>query len=335
MERLRRGKLLPPIVLAATPELATTALVPVRFDREKHKELLGTVEFENVLGQTVTRVFNDERATAGARLGTDDLDTILVGVRARNFQVDGRAVIDPLGLSGKRITAILELTFAVRTLFEQWQNFFNADHGFFFTTETYATASTLERTGTKPAVVLSIGELQSYCAYLGTLRNVPFLSGGPVSWSHTSLRQAVAERWRVGGTATADILGKYAAQTMSSHVRADLNVAIRHSFSELTRELSRHRVRGTVFVQSETPLPVELPYRVGPITLQHMGLEQILEPLGFTLSETRIGTVDMMDYLAPFLEFYYDTSNSRVNHWLRRRVHWFTPTRETDGRSPV
>ena len=334
-DRLRRGKFLPPVVLAASPELATTALVPVRFDRENAKDILGAVEFENVLGQTVTRVFNDERSKASACLGVDDLDTILVGVRARNFEVDGKPVIDPLGLPGKKITAILELTFAVRTLFEQWRNFFNADHGFFFTTETYALATVLERTGTHPAVILSVGEEGSHCVYLGALRGVPFLSGGPIAWSEQSLRRAVSERWRVGDAATADILGKYAAHTVSSHVRQDLDVALRKAFQDLSRELAGHRVRGNVYVDSRSPLPVPLPYKAGAVTLLPFRIDQVTEPLGFELVSSRLREEKFFDYLAPFLEFYYDTSNSRVNHWLRRRVHWFTPIRTDDGRLPV
>lgn len=335
MDRLRRGRLLPPIVLSASPELAITSLVPVRLDRENPKDILGAVEFENVLGQTVTRVFNDERSKASAILSEDDLDTILVGVRARNFQVDGKTVIDPLGLPGKKITAILELTFVVRSLFEKWRNFFNADRGFFFTTETYALASALERTGTRPAIVLAIGSEESHCVYLGALRGVPVLSGGPISWSEASLRQSIKDRWRVGDAATADILGKYAAHAMSNRVREDLDAALHKAFGELSKELGRHRVRGDVYVTSRSFLPVPLPHKAGTLNLLPFRAAQVLEPLGLELADPSGREDILFNYLAPFLEFYYDTSNSRVNHWLRRRVHWFTPVREADGRMPV
>lgn len=340
-ERIRQSRLLPSVILAASADLARTILVPISFKRTSPKIEMTSPELENILGQAVTRNFSNERATVGERLGVEDLDAILVGARVDNFQVDGRAVLDPIGLPGLKVEGNLALTFAVRPLFEKWQRFFNSGEGFFFVPEAYAACASLLRADVPQTAVVSLANQAARCDFLVERKGVRYAAGGPLKWSPWDLVRRVSEKWPVSETSAKEFLRRAGKRELSGAMQKEMENIWRASFRDLSGELSDHGLsRGSIkFLPNEDPVCklVPLPREAGKFIFERFSATEVANILGFEVKKKWNSEISSQAErcILPFLEFYYDRSNSRVNHWLRRRVHWLSPVRGEDKRVPV
>lgn len=122
------------VIVSADSSVATTMPIPLDFSRERdrQKEEITLIELENLIAQAMAKIFTQCRNEAAKRIGADDIHTILVGAKTDRFRVDGHAVMNPIGFTGKKISLLLELTFTNRETFENLKSFFNSPDEFFF-----------------------------------------------------------------------------------------------------------------------------------------------------------------------------------------------------------
>ena len=135
------------VIAVADLTLATTIPIPVDLVRESSTVHMGisVPELENMIAQEQAKIFNQCRTEAAERLGIHELDTMLVGEKAKYFKVDGEEVVNPAGFAGKKISLLLEPTFTTRKIFEELQQFFNAPENFFFAESAQVRLSSLAR----------------------------------------------------------------------------------------------------------------------------------------------------------------------------------------------
>ena len=91
------------VIAAVDSSLATTIPIPLDLTREYGAERTEVVlpELENLIAQAMGKIFNQCRSEAAKRLAVHEIDTIMVGAKARNFKIDRHLVVNPVGFTGK------------------------------------------------------------------------------------------------------------------------------------------------------------------------------------------------------------------------------------------
>ena len=318
------------VIAAAHHSLAVTVTVPVKLDRELglHREPISSVELENLLAQSMVKVFNQYRESVARALNVDELDAILVGNKVHSFKVDGHHVMNPLGFTGKAIYAVLELTLTTRAIFEEWKQLFNAPTGFFFTELARAELVALHKTEPLPLQLMTI-ELEDGAVFIldkaaiGTM-----MYRGKLEWKAEVLYELVSEHWAVSRRVAKKIYHLASRGHLSPAAARAIQKAMKPGLEALFHRIEKTKLHGAVYVESSVPLPFSLPHRSGRVTLTTIPLLPLVDILGFhlNLGEWPFDPSHIFRRLAPFVEFYYDKSDSEINHWLRRRLHWLAPS---------
>lgn len=318
------------VIVAAHPSLALTVTVPIKLSREEEhfEEQIGSVELENLLAQAMIKVYNQYREPASKTLGIEELDTILVGNRVSNFRVDGHRVLNPLGFTGKQLQAVLELTLTTREIFDDWKDFFNGTHPFFFTELARAILVGLQKMGSLPVYFFLAETRGSSLFILDKAAIGTMMYRRKIDWRSDHVIHLIAETYNVSIRVAQKLYTLYLVGETSLALARALAKTMKPAVDSLHDLVARTKVRGTLFTYSSVPLPFTLPKKNGRVVFDKLPLGFLRGKLGFTTDAAEWEKVgrDPFRTLAPFVEFYYDKSDSSVNHWLKRRLHWLAPT---------
>lgn len=312
------------IIVGAHPAFVATILSPVCLERVKEEasNSLGIVELENLFSKEIGKIFNQHRKTASARLGIEEIDTVLVGVKASDFKIDRHVVVNPLGFRGKDIDALLELTFTTRQIFEDLKDFFKSRDGFFFKSSGGASLFALSRVRPLPLSSLLIGQEGTVYAGLDKVVWGKALKEEKIPWSLNSLFKEISSAFDVSPEVTLEIYYKHVKGELSDRLHGSLRRILKPVFDKLLTEIKKIGHKGSIHVYSPVPLPANL--RADRAFLEEMPLEDVLNKLGFKLNlpEWPMEKSAIFMLLAPFWESYFDKSDSEINQKLRRRLHW-------------
>ncbi len=316
------------VIVAADSALATTIPIPLDLLRESGAASAEIVlpELENLIAQAMGKIFNQCRNEAAARLGIHELDTIMVGAKARNFKVDGRLVVNPVGFTGKKISLLLELTFTGRALFEDLKQFFNAPEDFFFAESAQARLASLARARKLPInLIVDEGPRGTSLFVLQKTKDGhPVLYREKLAWSFDILFTRIAAELGVSDAAAREMYRAYLGGAMSEGAARAFKKFIDPAVERFFKEVGKGKIKGFVYVDAGHELPFDLPYRRGGVIFEHFPLTEILAQLGFAGrgEDAAAPAAVVSRHLLPFLEAYFDRSNSEINQKLRRRLHW-------------
>jgi len=322
LQALRKKKL----IVAADPAFVTTLSFPSEFEREEsdYDRPVSAPELERLISQAIDKEFHRYRSEAGRCLDSDELDAVLVGARAANFKVDGHKVSSPIGFRGKTLGAVVELTFTNRAIFDDFKDFFNSRGGFHFTGIAEAGLRMLSLVGKHPINLLAISRDGSRAFTLDKSAWGESVRRRSLDWSFASLFEAIAGAVPVNRDTVVNFYYDRINNDVSENFARALGRVMKPVCDRFFSELKRSRLAGPVYVHSPVPLPFSLPHARGRTRLEELPIEKIIEKLGFAarLSEWQMPASDVFAHLAPFLDFYYDKSNSEINRRLNRRLHW-------------
>jgi hypothetical protein len=312
------------IVIAADSALAYTALVPVRIVREHKNSVLYATELENLLAQEVGKVFNRVRQEAGKELGLDDLDVVLAHSRVGDFRIDGHHVLNPIGLKANRIEAMLELMLTTRSLLEDIKSFLKNRQHYFFTEIGRSELTTLLKSEKSPVRLLRLS--QPYSSLL-TMADAPVgktIDRARLRWDVSDLLGIIREQWGVSESVALELYRAFLKGDMAPSGSKLFGKLLSKITVSMWSELQKTKVRGTVFLDAPLPLPLEMPFKKGAVTLVEPSLEPIVSRSGFLFhpSDWPIEQEHLFRRLAPFFAYYHDRSDSTVNRWLRRHLNW-------------
>ena len=316
------------IIVAADSTLATTIPIPLDLPREHDAARSEVVlpELENLIAQAMGKIFNQCRSEAAKRLGIHEIDTIMVGSKARGFKVDGHLVVNPVGFTGKKISLLLELTFTGRALFEDLKQFFNAPEDFFFAESAQARLASLARARKLPLnLIVDEGPRgASLFIFEKTKDDHPVLYRERLMWSFDVLFLRVAAELGVSAGAAREMYRAYVGGAMSESAARAFKKFIDPAVEQFLKEIGKGKLKGFVYVDAEHELPFVFPHRHGTATFDRFPVAEILQQLGFADQEGRHRGSDafISRHLLPFIEAYFDKSNSEINQKLRRRLHW-------------
>jgi hypothetical protein len=316
------------VVAAVDSALATTIPIPLDLSRE-HDVVASEVilpELENLIAQAMGKIFNQCRSEAAKRLGIHEIDTIMVGAKVRNFKVDGHLVVNPVGFTGKKISLLLELTFAGRALFEDLKQFFNAPEDFFFAESAQARLASLARARKLPLnLIVDEGPRGAALFVLDKTKDGhPVLYREKMQWSFDVLFVRIAAELGVSDRAAREMYRAYLGGAMSGTAARAFKKFIDPAVEEFLKEVGRGKLKGFVYVDAEHDMPFALPHKHGSATFEGFPLNEILAQLGFADREGKQCGSDAIisRHILPFIEAYFDKSNSEINQKLRRRLHW-------------
>ena len=312
------------VIVSVAPTLIYTRAFPIELARDSSAAPLSLVELENLLAQTIGKLFNGERKNASAHLGVDELNAILVNSRVSDFKVDGHAVLNPAGFAGKIIKAVLELSFTTRSVFYGLRNFFNAKEGFFFTGTHLAGLRFLAWMESLPANLLVVGDENSFYLTLDKAAWGNSVYSGEIEWQIKLLWKAIASSLGVSNATVARIYDSFVRRDASADFIRSFRRLIKPEIDNFLDRVKKSRLKGRVHLHSATPLPFSMPLTLGRLTFCDLPMARALEKGGFKadIAQWPFNSRDVFMRLAPFFEFYYDKSDSDINNKLRRRLHW-------------
>ena len=315
------------VIATADSSLATTIPLPLDLPRERAeaKFEITLPELENLIAQAMGKIFNQCRSEAAHRLGIHELDTILVGAKARHFKIDGKAVVNPEGFLGRKISLVLELRFTTRALFEDLKPFFNAPDDFYFAEGPQTRLFSIARTRKLP-LNLVVAEEGGAAVYIlqDAKDGHPVLYREKLGWDFHELIRHIAAGLHVSTDSAHDLYEQYRARAMSESAARAFKKILDPALDNFFEALAKKNIRGFVYIDADHELPFTLPHRVNGATLEAMPIAEVLEALDFP-SDSAAGDLSpriLSRHLLPFLEAYFDKSNSDINQKLRRRLHW-------------
>jgi hypothetical protein len=315
------------VIAAVDSSLATTIPVPLDLHRDAAATESEVVlpELENMIAQAMGKIFNQCRSEAAERLHVHEIDTILVGAKARNFKVDGHLVVNPVGFSGKKISLLLELTFTGRALFEDLKQFFNAPEDFFFAESAQARLASLARARKLPLnLIVDEGSRGASLFVLEKTKDGhPVLYREKLAWSFDVLFTRIGAELGVSESAAREMYRAYLNKAMSESAARAFKKVIDPAVDQFLKEIGKGKLKGFVYIDADHSMPFVLPHKYGGVTFDAFPLAEMFSRLGFADQEGERDPDGIASrYLLPFIEAYFDKSNSEINQKLRRRLHW-------------
>ena len=121
-----------------------------------------------------------------------------------------------------------------------------------------------------------------------------------------------------------DIYDRYLNDNVSERVADQITKIWKPALSSLLGELARIKAGGKVYFKAPIEFPSVIPLKKGRVELNNYPHNEVLSKLGFELGRKfkPKSVQDNFAQLAPLIECYYDKGDERINHTLRRRIHW-------------
>ena len=328
------------VIAAAESSLATTIPIPLEVARERANATtrITIAELENLIAQAMAKIFNASRGEAAKRLAIDELNAVLVGALAKHFKVDGKTCATPVGLKGKKISLLLELTFTTRAIFEELKPFFNSPKEFFFSEAPQTHLRALSRVRKLPVSLIAAGgegERGKQGAMLYVLEKpkgeYAVLYREKFDWAFASFITAIGKAFSVNEPAAKQLYCRYHRGEMSETAKRTFKRILAPALQSFLAALEKGKVKGAVYLDLPHPLPIPLPHKHGKAMLAEHPTEELLAELGFTIDRnapyaaTAFGEKKyaVLRPLFYFIEAYFNKDDSvEINQKLRRRLHW-------------
>jgi len=322
------------VIAVADPLIATTIPVPMELERALHLQAgkITLLELEDLIAQAMKKIFGGCRAEAAKRIGSEEINTVLVGSRVEGERVDGISVKDVTGHAGKKIAFILEFTFTRRNVFESLTELFSSPEGFYFAESPQAFLRVVSAVRPLPVNLITAqeGQLPSSLFVLqksggkGSHDGYPVLYREPFHWHFDSLFGDIAAAFGVNREVAAELYRVYAKKKMSENVLKYFKRIIDPAAERLLAEVERAKISGPVYMDAPYVLPFALPYRHQGALFEPAPIEELLKKFGFAAEFDRniLPPAAALRYLAPFFEAYFDKSRSEINQRLRKKLHW-------------
>jgi hypothetical protein len=310
-------------IVTLSPDFSAVRFFNFKYIRPNKDVPIDEVEIENFLAQLTQKMFLEFREEVGEEMGRDELDTILLGSRPVAFFVDSSLVHSPVGLRGREVKGVLELIFTDRASFDVVQPIIYSGDKVFLTTKDKSELMAVAHSAGKSALLDIRPDGRSiFLEYEPGGKDI--LRRQFLVWSLGDFLGKIAETWGLGPFATLDIYDRYLNGAVSSRVAEQILKLWRPALNSLLGELSRIKANGDVYFKAPIELPKDIPFRKGRVELKNYPHEAVLPKLGFELDKRfKPNSVqENFAQLAPLIECYYDKGDERINHPLRRRIHW-------------
>lgn len=326
LARKKKARLLRyPVILSVNSSHVLSVTIPLNLNRESERagNLINAVEIETLLAQKMLALFREHRAHISRTLGVHEFDVALVDAKVKNFELDGKKVLTPVGLRGNVIHTILELTFTTRDIFESWKEFLSSAEGFFFTETARAGLFALNKILKPPLRLFSFEPRKTLFFVLEKDELGTLLYRSQIAWESFRILDGVGERYGTEMGVSKELYDMHLTEKMSPALTKGVRETMEREFVLLEGLLGEKDVKGVAYADSARAIMFPLPLRVGKMILTEPPLEEILQASHMKLkSKNGLSEHELFHILAPFIEFYYDRGDTIINRSLKKRIHW-------------
>jgi len=106
------------VIIALQEFEATTVESSIVFKRQSSKEKITSEELDGILFKALWSFINQHRAWVAEKMDGNELDLVLAHVEIGGISIDGRHIVNPIGLSGRVCTIQFRGTFVLRPILE-------------------------------------------------------------------------------------------------------------------------------------------------------------------------------------------------------------------------
>jgi len=244
--------------------------------------------------------------------------------RVVNFKIDGHKVLNPLDFRARKVEAVLELILTTRQAYAEVKIFTRNRQDFFFTEIGRSELNVLQKVEQPPLSLLRLGDPYSFYMVMEPAAVGQVITRGKVAWTNRAFIRTIEENWQLESGTAEEVYGLYLRKEMSPRAFKRFDLLMKRETEKLFAALKDVRLKGSVFIDSDRPLPLELPLKKGREVFLPAPLTQLLDRFGFKLepADWPLPPARTFSLLAPFLDHHSDRSDSTVNHWLRRHLSW-------------
>jgi hypothetical protein len=239
--------------------------------------------------------------------------------------IDGHAVADLVGRSGKKIFFMIEFTFARRELSESLTPFFNAPGEFFFAEAPQARLAALARIRPLPVSIIMAraGSAPSLFIFEEAKQGCPVVYREPFPWDESAAIKSIAADFSVAPTSAEEMYDMYVRHEVSDAAKKHFTTLVASLTERFFRTLDKANLHGSVYLDTPHDLPLTIPYHRRHVVIEDVPVASLLEKFGFSVRGGAPVTPRIaLRYLAPFFELYFDDNRSEFNELLRRKLHW-------------
>lgn len=317
------------VIISAHSSLALTTILPIQLERDPDliKHPLSNVELENILAQTIARVFTQCRGEASRELNIEELDTVLIENRVVNFKVDNHHVLNPIDFKAKKISAVLEMILTTRDIFYDWKNFFSIGEtrNFFFTESAKAELFAIKKIKSPPFHLLVLNPAapsELFKIEKSTLGES--IRRHKINWGLDVIFNSIESSFGISPKAAKKLYSLYLKEETSEKISKHFTLILKTAFQSIFTSLDRAKTTGPVYIDTPLELPPFFPKKRQSMSFNSLPTGELIEKLGFKIDLSAFPWPEnqCLKRLAPFFEFYYNKDDLEINYWLRRRLHW-------------
>jgi hypothetical protein len=239
--------------------------------------------------------------------------------------IDGRVVADPIGRSGKKVSFIIELTFAARELSESLAPFFNAPGEFFFAEAPQAQLAALARIKPLPLNIIAVrdGGKSSLFIFQEAEQGCSVVYRESFSWDASMAVRGIAQSFAVSFSSAEEIYGMYVRGEVSDAAKKYFDALVAPSAERFFGALDKANIHGLTYLDAPRDISLKTPYHRHHVTIENVPVASLLEKFGFSSDDAALMSPRIvLRYLAPFFELYFDNNRSELNELLKRKLHW-------------
>ncbi len=306
------------LVFATHGKRATTVQNTVHLSRTDPGREVDDREFEDLIFRGLWEYFSEYRGFSSKKMGVGEGDIVLAEVSISELAMDGHTIVNPVGITGKKLSIRFRGTFLAKETAEREEKLKSWAREV-FTTESRGTLSAF--IAGENDVVLFCGEENSSAFSARTDR---VLFAGDIKWSSSAMLEELESSFGIDRENARAIFERYAQGDVSSTCLNFCDrILSKHLRTFLESVTTRQRRGGspplTMHAVFSFPIPKHIHWLKNTSRFKINSLEERFSELGFhaeKTEDTSVATNIFAFYPALF------PKNELANKLLSRRTKW-------------
>jgi len=308
----------------------------VRLTKSDSSEPLTGEDFENFLFHAVKQFSNRFREEAKRKLGTDDVNIVLANNRFLNLRLDGRQVVNPVGIRAKFAELQMEQTFLVRNFLNVLHDSLSEVKQLFHIESTGALSDLAGRYELEKKVLLAevlesrtrfmgLGGKQRY---FGAVSFPKMQERGESAFGFGAVLGAVSSRFGVDREVARAMLARYAAGDMSRQFSFAFRRAIQPAVSVFWGETGKFMKKDDFMViAADVPFLRPAGEGITPLPYRVFSFDGLAKDINIAVSAPRFFPREAFSpvFLSALVAYLNRTGDNYLNTLAREKVSWLLP----------
>ncbi len=315
--------------------LAATFSGSVRFERGDGLTPVSDEDFEKFLTQATNQFFNRFREEAKRLFSTDDVNIVLANNRFLSLRLDGKKVVNPIGLRGKAAELEIEQTFLTRQVLSVLHEAAHGVSSLFHIELAVGCSDLAQNVFPDTKIICAIvggAHTRMYASgakqrYFGAVSFPKVQERGAFDWGTDRIYEILGKALSLESVSVYSLLDRYAKGDCSRYFSRFIDALLEPEVLLFAQELSRFNKKDErVVIFSEAPFLRERGSLPG-FSYEAPGFDQLLEHLGFVVQAPYGFPYEAFSpaFLAGFVAYLRRTGDNYLYALGKERMGWLTP----------